>query len=54
MTIYPFTLHLGPLPITGYGLMMMVSFFMAMWSIQVDLKSRGMNEDYAADIILPP
>ena len=51
MTIYPFTLHLGPLPITGYGLMMMVSFFMAMWSIQVDLKSRGMNEDYAADII---
>ena len=51
MTIYPFTLHLGPLPITGYGLMMMVSFFMAMWSIQVDLKSRGMNEDYAADIV---
>jgi phosphatidylglycerol---prolipoprotein diacylglyceryl transferase len=51
MTIYPLTLHLGPLPITGYGLMMMVSFFMAMWSIQVDLKSRGMNEDYAADII---
>jgi len=51
MTIYPFTLHLAPLPITGYGLMMMVSFFMAMWSIQVDLKSRGMNEDYAADII---
>lgn len=52
MTIYPFTLQLGPITITGYGLMMMVAFFMALWAIQVDLRRRGMNEDYAADIVL--
>lgn len=51
MTIYPLTFQLGPLTITGYGLMMMVAFFMAGWAIQVDLRRRGMNEDYAADII---
>src|SRR5207249_2696236 len=41
----------GPLTITGYGLMMMVAFLMAGWAIQVDLRRRGMNEDYAADIV---
>src|SRR3989449_3551661 len=43
--------RLGPLTITGYGLMMMVAFLMAGWAIQVDLRRRGMNEDYAADIV---
>ena len=28
MTIYPFKFSLGPLEITGYGLMMMVAFLM--------------------------
>src|SRR5437016_13695052 len=51
MTIYPLTFQLGPLTITGYGLMMMVAFLMAGWAIQVDLRRRGMNEDYAADIV---
>src|SRR5205807_8002990 len=51
MTIYPLTFQLGPLTITGYGLMMMVAFLMAGWAIQLDLRRRGMNEDYAADIV---
>src|SRR2546426_3573793 len=51
MTIYPLTFQLGPLTITGYGIMMMVAFLMAGWAIQVDLRRRGMNEDYAADIV---
>jgi phosphatidylglycerol:prolipoprotein diacylglycerol transferase len=51
MTIYPLVFHLGPLTITGYGLMMMVAFLMAGWAIQVDLRRRGMNEEYAADIV---
>src|SRR6266704_2194937 len=62
MTIYPFGftiplpridilfIHLGPLQVTGYGLMMMVAFLMAGWAIQVDLRRRGMAEEYAADI----
>src|SRR5213079_2276098 len=51
MTIYPLMFRLGPLTITGYGIMMMVAFLMAGWAIQVDLRRRGMNEDYAADIV---
>jgi phosphatidylglycerol---prolipoprotein diacylglyceryl transferase len=51
MTIYPFKLFLGPLTVTGYGLMMMVAFLMAGWVIQVDLRRRHLNEDYAADIV---
>ncbi len=27
-------IHLGPLEVTGYGLMMMVAFLMAGWAIQ--------------------
>jgi len=52
MIVYPFVLHLGPLELTGYGLMMMVAFLMAGWAIQLDLRQRGLDEDYAADIII--
>jgi len=31
--------------------MMMVAFLMAGWAIQLDLRQRRMNEDYAADIV---
>src|SRR4051794_41797831 len=52
MTVYPFVLHLGPLELTGYGLMMMVAFLMAGWAIQLELRQRALDEDYAADIII--
>ncbi len=51
MTILPFVFHLGPLEITGYGLMMMVAFLMGGWLIALELKRRGLSEDYAADMI---
>jgi phosphatidylglycerol---prolipoprotein diacylglyceryl transferase len=51
MTILPFVLELGPLEITGYGLMMMVAFLMGGWLISIELKRRGLSEDYAADSI---
>jgi phosphatidylglycerol:prolipoprotein diacylglycerol transferase len=52
MNVYPFVLHLGPLELTGYGLMMMVAFLMAGWAIQLDLRERKLDEDYAADIVI--
>jgi phosphatidylglycerol---prolipoprotein diacylglyceryl transferase len=52
MTVYPLVLHVGPLTITGYGLMMMVAFLMAGWAIQLDLRQRGLDEEYAADLVL--
>ncbi|HEX4573580.1 MAG TPA: prolipoprotein diacylglyceryl transferase [Gemmatimonadales bacterium] len=62
MTVYPFTIELPfclGIPsvfcireITGFGLMMMVAFLMAGWAVQLELRRRQMNEDYAADIVL--
>jgi phosphatidylglycerol---prolipoprotein diacylglyceryl transferase len=51
MTVYPFIIHLGPLEITGYGIMLMVAFLMGGWVIALELRRRGLAEDYAADIV---
>lgn len=52
MTVFPFTLQLGPLALTGYGIMMMVAFLMAGWAMQLELRRRGLDEEYAADIVI--
>jgi phosphatidylglycerol:prolipoprotein diacylglycerol transferase len=52
MTVYPLILRLGPLELTGYGLMMMVAFLMAGWAIQLDLRRRQLDEEFAADIVI--
>ena len=49
-TVYPFNLHIGPLNITGYGIMMMAGFLMGGWLIDRNLKERGLRHEYAADI----
>jgi phosphatidylglycerol---prolipoprotein diacylglyceryl transferase len=51
MTIYPFIIHLGPLEVTGYGLMLMVAFLMGGWLIARQLREHQLREDYAADIV---
>jgi phosphatidylglycerol:prolipoprotein diacylglycerol transferase len=51
MTVYPFVIHLGPLEITGYGLMLMVAFLMGGWLIARQLREKQLKEDYAADIV---
>jgi phosphatidylglycerol---prolipoprotein diacylglyceryl transferase len=50
MNIYPLIFKLGPLEITGYGIMMMVGFLMGGWLITLELRRRGLYEEYAADI----
>ncbi len=52
MTLYPLIIKLGPLTITGYGLMMMAAFLIGGWAMQKDLSRRGYNEEYAADIVV--
>jgi phosphatidylglycerol:prolipoprotein diacylglycerol transferase len=49
-TVYPFNLTLGPLQLTGYGIMMMVGFLTGGWLIDRELRRRGWREEYAADI----
>lgn len=51
MTIYPFIIDLGPIEVTGYGLMMMVAFLVGGWLIGLELRRRRLSEDYAADMI---
>jgi phosphatidylglycerol:prolipoprotein diacylglycerol transferase len=51
MTVYPFIIHLGPLEITGYGLMLMVAFLTGGWLIVRQLRENNLKEDYAADIV---
>jgi phosphatidylglycerol:prolipoprotein diacylglycerol transferase len=51
MTVYPFKFNLGPLEITGYGLMLMVAFLMGGWLIARQLRENQLREDYAADIV---
>jgi phosphatidylglycerol---prolipoprotein diacylglyceryl transferase len=51
MTIYPFIVHLGPLEVTGYGLMLMVAFLMGGWLIARQLRERELREEYAADVV---
>jgi phosphatidylglycerol:prolipoprotein diacylglycerol transferase len=52
MTLYPLIIHLGPLTITGYGIMLMVAFLMAGWVMQIELQRRKLREDYATDIVV--
>lgn len=52
MTVYPFVLHIAGFSVTGYGLMMMAAFLMAGWAIQLDLRNRGLHDEFAADIVV--
>jgi phosphatidylglycerol:prolipoprotein diacylglycerol transferase len=52
MTFYPLVLHVGPLEITGYGIMMMLGFLLGGWLIAIELRRRSLYEEYAADIVV--
>jgi phosphatidylglycerol:prolipoprotein diacylglycerol transferase len=51
MTVHPFIIHLGPLEVTGYGIMLVVAFLMAGWLIARQLREAGLKEDSAADMV---
>ena len=52
MTVYPIIFDVGPLQITGYGLMMMIGFLMGGWLIGLELKRRGLRQDYAGEVVV--
>lgn len=49
-TVYPFNFHIGPLNVTGYGIMLMVGFLTGGWLMDRDLRARGFQHEYAADM----
>jgi phosphatidylglycerol:prolipoprotein diacylglycerol transferase len=52
MNVYPLNIPLGRFEITGYGIMMMVGFLVGGWLISLELRRRGLYEEYAADITI--
>jgi phosphatidylglycerol:prolipoprotein diacylglycerol transferase len=38
--------------VTGFGIMMMLAFVCAGWAIQLELRRRGLDEEYAADVVI--
>ncbi len=52
MTVYPLIIHLGPLTIAGFGLMVMSGYLMAGWAMQQELRRRQLDESYASDIVV--
>ena len=51
MTIYPLILRLGSFEITGFGLMMMIAFLAGGWIVGLELRRRGLREEYATDMV---
>ena len=52
MTVYPFVINLGPLEVTGYGIMLMVGFLVGGWLAGRQLRELGLREDYAGDMVV--
>jgi phosphatidylglycerol:prolipoprotein diacylglycerol transferase len=52
MTVYPLTFRILGLQITGFGIMMMLGFLAAGWVMQLELRRRKLNEEYAADVVV--
>lgn len=52
ITAYPFGFHLGPLPITGFGIMMMLAFLIGGWLVDRECRRLGFGSDYAGDMII--
>lgn len=52
MNVYPLVVQVGRFSITGFGLMMMLAFILAGWAMQLELRRRGLDEEFAADVVI--
>jgi len=52
MTVYPLLFHLGGFTVTGYGIMMMLSFLMAGWIYARELRRRSLDPAVAWDTVV--
>jgi phosphatidylglycerol:prolipoprotein diacylglycerol transferase len=54
LTIEPVKIPLPfwPHEFTGYGIMMVIAFLMGGWLIALELRRRGLNEDYSGEIVI--
>jgi phosphatidylglycerol:prolipoprotein diacylglycerol transferase len=52
ITAYPLEFTIGPLPITGFGIAMMVAFLLAGWLVDRELQRLGFNRDFGGDMLM--
>jgi phosphatidylglycerol:prolipoprotein diacylglycerol transferase len=52
IVVQPFELHIGPLTLTGFGLAMLLSFLVAQYVAQVELKRRGHDPEIMGDVLV--
>lgn len=52
MNVHPFIIRLGPVEITGFGIMLVAAFMVGSWIIGLELGRRRLNPNYAGDIIV--
>lgn len=52
MTVYPFVIHFGRFEVTGYGIMMMLSFLVGGWIYAREVQRRGLDTAIAWDTVL--
>jgi phosphatidylglycerol---prolipoprotein diacylglyceryl transferase len=52
MTIYPLVIRIGSFELTGYGVMMMVAFLTGGWLVSLELRRRGLREDYSGEMVV--
>ena len=51
-TVYPLVFRIGTFEVTGFGIMMMLGFITGGWLVALEIRRRGWNEDYGADMIV--
>jgi phosphatidylglycerol:prolipoprotein diacylglycerol transferase len=49
---HPFELHVGPLPVTGFGVAMLLAFVIGQVASQAELARRGHDANIMADVIV--
>lgn len=50
-TVYPLVFRIGSFEITGFGILMMLAFIVGGWLVALEIRRRGWNEDYGADVV---
>lgn len=51
-TVYPLVFRIGSFEITGFGIMMMLAFLVGGWLVTLELRRRGWNPEYGADVVV--
>ena len=52
IVVHPFEFHVGPLPLTGFGIAMLLAFLVAQYVAQVELERRGHGSDIMGDVLV--